>query len=54
MGRRWATDVNKILNHAKPGNLPVEHQAAVNLKAAKGMGLLIPESFVIGADEGIE
>jgi putative ABC transport system substrate-binding protein len=55
---RAATYVHKILNGAKPNDLPVEFptklQMAVNLKAAKELGLLIPPTLLARADEVIE
>jgi putative ABC transport system substrate-binding protein len=50
--------VVKILKGDRPGDLPFERPARyeliVNLKAAKGIGLTIPDSFVLLADEVIE
>jgi putative tryptophan/tyrosine transport system substrate-binding protein len=56
--RRAAGFVDKILNGAKPGDLPVEgpkvFDMAVNLKTAKALGVTIPESLVKQAVEVIE
>jgi putative ABC transport system substrate-binding protein len=56
--RRSADFVDKILRGAKPADIPIEQPTkfdlAVNLIAAKAIGLTIPESFLLRADEVIE
>jgi putative ABC transport system substrate-binding protein len=56
--REVASYVDRILRGAKPGELPVQlptkFQLVVNLKTAKALGLTIPESFLLFADEVIE
>ena len=56
--RRSAYYVKRIVDGAKPGDLPIEQptqiELSINLKAAKGLGLTIPPSLLLRADQIIE
>jgi putative ABC transport system substrate-binding protein len=56
--RQGASNAQKILQGAKPDDLPVQQPArfelVINLKTAKTLGLRLSKSFLLRADEVIE
>jgi putative tryptophan/tyrosine transport system substrate-binding protein len=56
--RQAASYVNKLLRGAKPSDLPVQtatkYETVLNVRAAKGLGLTVPDILLVAADEVIE
>ena len=56
--RQWGNYVGRVLNGAKPADLPIwrstRFELAINLKTAKALGIKIPNSILVRAETVIE